>query len=139
MSKREQAPAASKSMQKQHQQTHAQQLAPAHNSESQPDAELNGDRKEAAARQPAQLQASASKLRPAPQPQPDSESEAESVESDEDAAAQQRWARLRGLAGPETSSSEEDEGASDSGTDAELPSDLDAEEVSLPFNGVPHM
>ena len=116
------------------------QLAPAHKSESQPDAELVNGCEEAAARgftqqgqKHAQLQASASKLRPAPQPEPDSESEPESGEGDEEAAARQRWARLRGLAGPETSSSEEDGGTSDSGTDAGLPSDLDNEEVRLPF------
>ena len=139
--KQEQAPAASKSMQKAHQQTHAQQLALARNSEAQPDSGLDDDSKQIATRNDAQqgqkhaqLQISASKLRPAPQPEPDSESEPESEEDDEEAAARERWARLRGLAEPETSSSEEDGGASDSGTDAELPSDLDGEEVRLPFN-----
>ena len=143
MSKQEQAAAATKSSQEPHQQTPARQLAPAHNSDSLPDSVLVGDHEEAAARKStqqgqkhAQLQASASKLRPAPQPGPGSESESESGEGDEEAAARQRWARLRGLAGPETSSSEEDGGASDSGTDAGLPSDLDAEEVRQPFTCV---
>ena len=123
------------------QETHAQQLATADSSESQPDAGLVNDCEEAAARESTQqgrkhakLQALPSKLRPAPQPEPDSESEPESEEDDEEAAARERWARLRGLAEPEASSSEEDGGASDSGTDAELPSDLDGEEVRLPFN-----
>ena len=139
MPKQEQAPAASKSMQKVHQQTHAQQLALARNSEAQPDSGLDADSKQAATRnhaqqgqKHAQLQTSASKLRPAPQPEPDSESEAESVEEDDEAAARERWARLRGLAGPQTSSSDEVGDASDSGTDAEQSNDLDGEEVSQP-------
>lgn len=74
----------------------------------------------------------ATELAPPSEPDAESDEEPESEsesEEDSDAEAKQRWARLRGLAGPETSS-EEDE-ASGSDTDAEVPDeDLD-EEVML--------
>ena len=57
------------------------------------------------------------------------ESESEAEEEDEaEAEASKRWARMRGLAGPESSS--EDGGGSDSETDAELPVEVDDGEVS---------
>lgn len=57
-----------------------------------------------------------------------SHTDSEAEEEDEvEAQANKRWARMRGLAGPESSSEEDD--ASESDTDAELPLGVDGEEV----------
>ena len=64
-----------------------------------------------------------------------SESGEESEEEDEaEAEASKRWARMRGLAGSESSS--EGEGGSDSDTDAELPAVADDEEVKTLAEGL---
>jgi len=69
----------------------------------------------------------ASELAPASESDAQEGSESESEEDDVEDEASKRQARMRGLAGPESSS--EDEEGSDDDTDAELPADGDDEEV----------
>ena len=59
--------------------------------------------------------------------EPESEEEEEEEEDKAEAEASKRWARMRGLAGTESSS--EDGDGSDSETDAELPVEVDDGEV----------
>ncbi len=79
------------------------------------------------------LTVSKQKQKPAPELAPASESDAEegseseSEDDDVEDEASKRRARMRGLAGPESSS--QDEEGSDDDTDAELPADGDDEEV----------